>query len=716
MRNPKRFLIILIATFALVALYLVSGSNIVPKADATGGAFTDTKHGGGTVDGEIHAGVDRSVNPENFPYYNSDEAGAGKYQSGECSHCHEPHSSFGGEGTDPLPTGGPTDYILMESSYNSAVEGENSNLCWYCHEEINWDPFFGGGIGRWKFYQGQSLFELSGHATASTSFAWPGTGGGEVFPRRDRSGYAAANDESCVNCHTPHGVGGTGVDTGAQTTANYTANASDPGTTLIPRQLIAREEALCLRCHDADGPAGADIHTEINKRVNSTTGDNALASGHAVRSYFQKHNLNSEDDFSRVPGWNSANWHVECTDCHNPHRATKGPNDAAKAYSFQRSTAAFNTNRGASITGGQVEISDANLGVWGITVTDSDSTPYSVTYGAIKDEPDYVYELCLKCHSAWGGALNNIAPSTTRDAVNQGTPVDTPFTDVGIEFDPDNCLSGNGAIHPVFAKGCNQPTAGLNSAWSAAGRRDGSDDLSQTFVPPWTFDSYVTCIDCHRGGPDDTVDAIGPHGSTRPFILATLDTDISFTYCTDAGPGACATTATVDYATYNPSNALASSDPNNFCLNCHRADVYGFSGQGNGNYPPRRTLSRVNHPADGASGGGSGKGQSFNDVTARGIVCLLCHGGRLLGGIHGMDTSVARGQNSEGAPEGTDAGLRFLYGAKWRGYTKATTGTAGTCFRGLATTPSSPNGGAAFDTCTNHAGNSGNAGFANYDY
>lgn len=730
MQNPKRSLIILLVTFSLVALYFVLGSELMLKADASGGVFTSTKHGGGTVDGEPHVGVDRSVNPDHFPYYNSNEAGAGKYESGECSHCHEPHASFGASSEvpplkEPLPTGGPTAYILMQDTYNSATEGENSNLCWYCHEEINWDPFYGGGIGRWKFYQGKDLYNLSGHANASVDFAWPGAGvATDLFPRRDRSGYAAANDESCVNCHTPHGIGGTGIDIGAQTTTNYTASAAEPGSNVVQRQLIAREEALCLRCHDSDGPAAADIHTDINNRVNSTTGSSSIASGHAVRSYFQKHNLFNEDDFNRVSGWNSADWHVECTDCHNPHRATKGPADATKAYSFQRSgdIPSYNTNRGGGdTTAGQVEISDANLGVWGLTVNAaslSDGTPYSTSYDGPTDEPTYVYELCLKCHSVWGGALDNTSPSTTRSVAN--TPVTTPFTDVGAEFDPDNCNSGNGAIHPLFAKGCNQPPTGANSAWTGAGRRADIptvDEFSQNFVPPWTKDSFVTCVDCHRG---NAAGPYGPHGSTRPFILATLDTSITYDICTDGGPGACTGTATVDYSTYYPAGGkageeLSGKDPNNLCLNCHRVDIYGFFSQADD--PGYHAFSRHSHPADAGLSGGGGGGQAFQTTQPRGIVCLLCHGGRILGGIHGLDTSVARGQNSEGAPAGANAGLRFIYGTKWRGYDKATTAVNGVCYRGADAVPSSPNGtGGTFAVCTQHGDDSASSGTANYDY
>ncbi|MBI5902672.1 MAG: hypothetical protein HZB84_04200, partial [Deltaproteobacteria bacterium] len=45
---------------------------------------------------------------------------------------------------------------------------------------------------------------------------------------------------------------------------------------VIPRQLIAWEEALCFNCHDSNGPSTRDIKTEIQKRALSG------GSGHPV--------------------------------------------------------------------------------------------------------------------------------------------------------------------------------------------------------------------------------------------------------------------------------------------------------------------------------------------------------------------------------------------------------------------------------------------------
>src|SRR3989304_472367 len=86
---------------AAALVYFAADSGRVPDARATGGAFTFTKHGGGTVDGIKFSGINRAVAGEAGAFY-YDQSEAGRYQSGECMHCHEPHSRFGG-GEAPPP-------------------------------------------------------------------------------------------------------------------------------------------------------------------------------------------------------------------------------------------------------------------------------------------------------------------------------------------------------------------------------------------------------------------------------------------------------------------------------------------------------------------------------------------------------------------------------------------------------------------------------------
>ena len=157
----KRLLLLITQILRVGAVTLVAAFSLwffsPPNAFATSGAFINTKHGGGTVDGIKFDGINRAINPDYSLYYNDSTEG-GQYVAGECAHCHEPHASFGVTEPPPNPTtgtpAGPTAYLLMEGNYNSATAGDNAKLCWYCHDNI-----FGGagpGTGYWGYYKGNS--------------------------------------------------------------------------------------------------------------------------------------------------------------------------------------------------------------------------------------------------------------------------------------------------------------------------------------------------------------------------------------------------------------------------------------------------------------------------------------------------------------------------------------------------------------------------------
>jgi hypothetical protein len=329
MHGRRRYIIVFLTVAFLSTLYLVTDFESVPDADATGGAFKDTKHGGGTVDGFPHVGIDRSVNPDHFPFY-SGSTDAGQYNPGECVHCHEPHSSFGGSEQLPNSPAGPDSYLLFQDNDN--------NLCWYCHENINFDPFYGGGVGAWRFYQGQLIYEGSSHGNSANPVEWPGgLTVPTIFPRNyDRTSGVNKND--CVNCHTPHGIkgaSGSEYDTGAvpvsPTNRQLAANNVDVGTDyLIPRQLIAWEEVLCLQCHD--GTPASNISAQLGKTSNHPVDDTTLAGRHTTREYMDVTN-SGQIDYGLGSGtqyWNSVSAntrHVECVDCHNPHAAQAIPSD-----------------------------------------------------------------------------------------------------------------------------------------------------------------------------------------------------------------------------------------------------------------------------------------------------------------------------------------------------------------------------------------------------
>jgi len=379
----------------------------------------------------------------------------------------------------------------------------------------------------------------SHYAPPAGSFYWPGTGETSgstprlVWPRKDRSGLPTGNRGSCLNCHTPHGIkaadaasaydttspdGTGGVPAAMQTVAS--GNPSVNADYLIPRQLIAWEETLCERCHDASGPSTKNIQSEINKRAT------ANQSGHPV-------------DDTTLAGRHVASEslpittkHVECYDCHNPH-------------------AVKSTNK-----------------VEGMKYIDINGTVQNPATGALQP---YVYEVCFKCH---GNSFDCIMPYKALGA-SDGTAGCAPLatknrgnlSSIGlndqrgasnkrVEFNPNTVIGTahgadatktNGAYHPVYQPGrngsiqlCNQ----LQSAFSL-------NCTSQAAATASLSNLTIMCTDCHNNNDTGGVatrgpvtgsnlrstdknsvyagtSPVGPHGSTNYRILrANYNTEIS---------------------------------------------------------------------------------------------------------------------------------------------------------------------------------------------
>lgn len=675
---------------AIVTGYFIN----IPDALATGGAFKDTKHGGGVVDGMPFNGVDRGINPDYVFYYNDANPEAGRYRPGECNNCHELHASFGE--AEPPPSSGSTEDPAGGPNHYLAFADPKPDLCWYCHESMSFNPMFGGGTGFWRFYQGKARYQGSAHFN-STVMKNPGYGPGSPWPRTDRTSNLSSGH--CLNCHTPHGIKGS-YDTGAApSAANYSVSSTaDNG--LIPRQAIAREEALCLNCHDGS-PTAKNIKEQVDKYI---TG----GFGHPVRkdSYSGNHDLANEDPMLLMDGWLDAAPHAECTDCHNPHVAAKGPGDLDKAFSFQRSQVAYNTNRGGVNTAsGPVRISNANKGVWGVDLNTATGAVFCCVDSLEPDMPNFVYQLCLKCHSSFGlGASTSISSSSAVAAgyTTSAKGDQTKLSNVAGEF-----ATNNYGYHPVFNKGKNQPACGANGNWpngGAAGQGDtgsgadassGGCGLSNNFVAPWRHDSYVTCIDCHKAPNegDTSTYALGPHGSANKWMLRGIDRTINFSY---VGGGS------YDYSTGDGTTIAVSATEKTFCFNCHRADIYGPLNQSV--TPTKAYYARQPHIA---SFGGGHPWQEAN-LPKQGIHCMHCHGGGVAGGLHGSSWGKNPWGYGMAASAGSYSGRRLLNGATWVALTRGGTTAFGTCWTDGTVTKMS--------SCTQHTMGQNMTAYSTYDY
>lgn len=279
---------------------------------------------------------------------------------GDCAQCHDQHASRDGQATT-----GPFPYALFAPDDNDLCATSG------CHNAAT-----ASGI-----YAGPTVYDQSSHKTSS-AMVWPGP-----TPRMRDTGDAGY----CVNCHTPHGR----------------ADASG----LIPSLATVREEDSCDTCHDATGPAMADIATEITK-----------AYRHPIATWSGRH-VASE---ATAAEFGTTNRHAECVDCHNPHDVRADTLAPTKPI-------ASNRNQRVS----RVQVVNGTAG----TVPTYTFLP-ATDAGQVRE-----YEVCFKCHSSW----------TTRPA---GQP------DTALEFN-----TNNPSFHPVEGQGRNaniDPNAFVNGwTWDA---------------------------------------------------------------------------------------------------------------------------------------------------------------------------------------------------------------------------------------------------------
>lgn len=175
-------------------------------------------------------------------------------------------------------------------------------------------------------------------------------------------------EEGCENCHKPHTAG-------------------------HPERLLLheKEEDNCLPCHNGK-VATKDIEGEFKK-----------LSHHPIESSTGIHDP-KEDPLTISP-------HVECEDCHNPHRVKPAPGNPPQASGILEGV------KGVNSSGGMVE------------------------------EANFEYEICFKCHG--------VAERTIRSIVRAD---DT--TNVRFEFDPSNP-----SYHPVETQGKSVDFNGLEPPW-----------------------------------------------------------------------------------------------------------------------------------------------------------------------------------------------------------------------------------------------------------
>lgn len=299
------------------------------------------------------------------------------------------------------------------------------------------------------------------------------------------------------------------------------------------------EEGFCFRCHGVSGLTGEDyyavalmnsasqyVYTQIKSRTYTHDVDNAAWSG--------RHRPDENQAYI------SANKHVECEDCHNPHAAGKVTHNEAA---------------GSGIGSNAINQANSPLaGVQGLSVgafTSEWTSPASYTPGTATKE----YEICIKCHSS---------------ANTQLTAWNATWTNVAMEFNPKN-----DSFHPVMAA---LPASDL-------GIDNGSSRLpyDNRLGNLWTAGRGATmyCSDCHGDSATGST-AMGPHGSAIPHVLKGY---------WPKSPGANGIPGDGDDVYYNL-NQLPNSATGLLCLRCHPMPMNNSPSSGNPVHNAHTSTSR----------------------------------------------------------------------------------------------------------------------------
>jgi len=427
--------------------------------------------------------------------------GAGQIQ---CGSCHDAHVIDSG-------TSAGQKFLRLNRFQQStpAQGGFNESqdiICLGCHEKEGW----------WS----------SAHATSTVANETylPAAAAERDFPSNLPVWQAA-----CLNCHDTHTVTGS---------RRLLREGTDSATTPKSGGNSAIEET-CYQCHNSVPivtNASGDIRNiesefALNRRMPIDSSDQQLANEvHDIQD------MNFVESRTVLGRTNLLNRHVECTDCHNPHRAMKNAlfNGSGSNAEGTHLHASGHTNLASGALRGSWGV-EPNYGATAFLSLPTsyqvkqgdggDGASTAVTAGHVTRE----YQVCLKCHSDYGYLDNGVYPIGNRPDLEDsagGTPSGTnnmsQYTNQAMEFQA-----------PIADRG--EP-GGNHRSWhpviESTGRTAGIRNMSSStnlFLAPWNGASIgsqtMYCSDCHGSNTaNGTVvpggnSPWGPHGSNNDFIL-----------------------------------------------------------------------------------------------------------------------------------------------------------------------------------------------------
>jgi hypothetical protein len=525
-----------------------------------------------------------------LPLANTGSNNAGQVQ---CTTCHDPHIN------ETNLTAERNIKFLRANRFQKAQPADtfsasNDIICLSCHDKGM------QGIGATD-----TTWAYSVHANSQVATQTYKTSAADTREFPSTTSGAASNIQvwqaACLNCHDTHTVSGArrllreGTDANPVTALNLGGFKAGGAAAL---------EETCYQCHNTttnsilnDGGAGhrpPDIKTEFNRtyrmRIRSADQPAGGTETHDIGGNFtdtynncttvtNKCGADLIESRSQLGNGNANNRHVECSDCHNPHRIVKfqrfdgsggsitGAADTVATHKHLTNSSVVHDNIASGVLRGSwgVEpIYTSNDASFQLPASDftvrrgdpgNDTVVYDNTQSHPADAKTYVtreYQVCLKCHSSfgYGSSPPNLdatnAKGLTATATNGTTPTATSnlvqYTDQAKEFQAPSTHKKD-----VNLAGGQTTDSGANATYKTNNHRSWHPVLGSTgrtatergglSATNWNhpFQNIGTqtmyCSDCHGSAvssstsvvPDDATNAVwGPHGSAYPFILKGL--------------------------------------------------------------------------------------------------------------------------------------------------------------------------------------------------
>jgi hypothetical protein len=390
-------------------------------------------------------------------YYRNDGSLSAHYAAQKCSSCHShtggfSHGGGGGAGCEDCHghendwTGGP--YYGTTVSHSTHTENDADDIkgpyiaCSDCHNISNFPEFSDGN-------------KLSTTDVCDACHSPDGSFNGvdSVGNSIGAKDYwidaiyldLSSKEKWCAGCHddVPAVVNtNTAPDiVGDNATYGYYLNAHGNGTYGVKRTGVSYPKGECLHCHDVTKtrashkvPLFADLddpdfcmecHTDTGSvqegGISGGPGNIETVFGktyrHDVTAYSGIHKFSPENE---TRAYLSANKHVECNDCHNPHDSERGLHASNEVHIAARTNLISDSGPLNGALGIEPTWSASN---WGGT-----SSWPSTSSTATKE-----YQICFKCHSNYN---TNYASWGGTDTAS--------WTNVALEFNPKNQ-----SYHPV---------------------------------------------------------------------------------------------------------------------------------------------------------------------------------------------------------------------------------------------------------------------------